>query len=208
MEIKTLVVGELDTNCYVVSDPVTKEAVVIDPGDDGSFILDYLQAKQLQVKYILNTHGHFDHMQAVDQLRAVTGAPFAIHVDDHELLLEPQRTAKGMFIDANPCKPSDFQLHNGDIIRFGNYQLKVIYTPGHSKGGCCFYKPEEKVCFSGDTLFRRGVGRTDLYGGDFATLQHSIKKRMAEVDDAADVYPGHGPKTVMGEERKNNRYIQ
>ena len=98
-------------------------------------------------------------------------------------------------------------MRNGDIITFGSYQLKVIYTPGHTKGGCCFYEENEKVCFSGDTLFYRSIGRTDLYGGSYAVLQKSIKERMAIVADEAVVYPGHDRSTVMGDERKYNQYI-
>lgn len=207
MEIKVIVVGEIDTNCYVVSDPETKEAVVIDPGDDGSVIMEYINSKALQVKYILNTHGHFDHMEAVEYLRQATGALYGIHTDDEELVLEPQRAAKGMLITAAPCRPADLKLHNGDVIQFGHYQLKVIYTPGHTKGGCCFYEEKEKVCFSGDTLFYRSIGRTDLYGGSYAVLQKSIKERMAIVADEAVVYPGHDRSTIMGDERKYNQYI-
>jgi glyoxylase-like metal-dependent hydrolase (beta-lactamase superfamily II) len=157
MEIKVLVVGEIDTNCYVVSDPETKEAVVIDPGDEGSLIMDYIASKELRVKYILDTHGHFDHMEAVEYLRQATGALYGIHIDDEELVLEPQRAAKGMLINAVPCRPADLKLRNGDVIEFGHYKLKVIYTPGHTKGGCCFYEENEKVCFSGDTLFKNNL---------------------------------------------------
>ena len=176
MNMEVLVVGPIETNCYILSDPDTKEAVVIDAGDDADLILRYIENHNLQVKYILNTHGHFDHMQANDALRDKTGAPLAIHADDVELLLHPEKVSAGMFLDVNSCREPEKILHNGDIIFFGSCQLQVIYTPGHTRGGCCFYAAKEKVCFTGDTLFRGSVGRTDLYGGDMGVLRKSVKE--------------------------------
>lgn len=208
MNIETLVVGLLETNCYILSDPVSREAVVIDAGDDGDSIWQWIQQKQLQVKYILNTHGHFDHIQANDSLRDKTGAPLAIHADDAELLLAPEKVCAGMYMQVNGCREPEILLHNGDVISFGPYQLRVIYTPGHSRGGCCFYEVAEKVCFTGDTLFRGSIGRTDLYGGDYALLLKSVRERLQLLADDTVIYPGHGPESVMAFERKNNPYLK
>lgn len=208
MNIETLVVGPLETNCYILSDPVSREAVVIDAGDDGDSIWQWIQQKQLQVKYILNTHGHFDHIQANDSLRDKTGAPLAIHADDAELLLAPEKVCAGMYMQVNGCREPEILLHNGDVISFGPYQLRVIYTPGHSRGGCCFYEVAEKVCFTGDTLFRGSIGRTDLYGGDYALLLKSVRERLQLLADDTVIYPGHGPESVMAFERKNNPYLK
>lgn len=208
MNIETLVVGPIETNCYVLSDPVSREAVVIDAGDDGDSIWQVIQQKQLQVKYILNTHGHFDHIQANDSLRDKTGAPLAIHADDAELLLAPEKVCAGMYMQVNGCREPEILLHNGDVISFGPYQLHVIYTPGHSRGGCCFYEVAEKVCFTGDTLFRGSIGRTDLYGGDYAVLLKSVRERLQLLADDTVIYPGHGPESTMAFERKNNPYLK
>lgn len=207
MQIETIVVGPIETNCYVASDRASGEAVVIDAGDDADLILDYLRRENLTVKYILNTHGHFDHTQANDALRAATGAPLAIHADDAELLQSPERVSAGMMIDAVGCRAPEILLHNGDTVDFGPYHLHVIYTPGHTRGGCCFYEVDEKVCFTGDTLFRGSIGRTDLYGGDHAALLKSVRDRLKLLGDDTVIYPGHGPSSVMSIERRRNPYL-
>ena len=206
MNIETLVVGPIETNCYILSDPDSKEAVVIDAGDDADVILDYIQKEQLHVVYVLNTHGHFDHIQANDAVRDKTGAPLAIHADDVELLQNPEKIG-GIFRDVKGCRPPEKILHNGDVLFFGAYQLQVIYTPGHSKGGCCFYEAKEKVCFTGDTLFRGTVGRTDLYGGNLGVLRNSVKERLKLLPDDVTIYPGHGPESDMAFERRANPYL-
>ncbi len=207
MKIETLQVGPIETNCYILSDPESREAVIIDAGDEADYILEYVQKEQLRVKYVLNTHGHFDHMQANDEVRAKTGAPLAIHADDVELLLHPEKVSGGMFMQVNSCKEPEKLLHNGDVLFFGGFQLQVIYTPGHTKGGCCFYEAKEKVCFTGDTLFRGSVGRTDLYGGNMSELRKSVRDRLAVLPDDVTIYPGHGPESDMAFERRANPYL-
>lgn len=207
MKIETLVVGPIETNCYIVSDPVSREAVIIDAGDDAEEILAYVEQNQLQVKYLLNTHGHFDHIQANDAIREKTGAQLAIHADDVELLASPEKVSAGMMSVIHGCREPEVVLHNGDTIAFGPYQLRVIYTPGHSKGGCCFYEVQEKVCFTGDTLFRGSIGRTDLYGGNYAVLLKSVRERLQVVADDVTIYPGHGPESTMAFERRANPYL-
>lgn len=207
MKIETLVVGPIETNCYIASDPVSREAVIIDAGDDAEEILAYVEQNQLQVKYLLNTHGHFDHIQANDAIREKTGAQLAIHADDVELLASPEKVSAGMMSVIHGCREPEVVLHNGDTIAFGPYQLRVIYTPGHSKGGCCFYEVQEKVCFTGDTLFRGSIGRTDLYGGNYAVLLKSVRERLQVVADDVTIYPGHGPESTMAFERRANPYL-
>lgn len=208
MQIETLVVGPIETNCYIIYDLDSREAVVIDAGDEAEYIIDYLEQHQLQVKAILNTHGHYDHTQANDALRIKTGAPLAIHIDDAELLENPEKVSSKMLVQANACKAPEQLLHNGDIITFGKYALKVIFTPGHTKGGCCFYEENEAICFTGDTLFRGSIGRTDLYGGNYATLLHSVRERLHRLPDNVVIYPGHGPQSTMAFERKNNPFLK
>ena len=208
MKIETLVVGPVETNCYILSDPASREAVIIDAGDEAHAILDYVKQQQLTVKYLLHTHGHFDHIQANDAVRDATGAPLAIHADDAELLEHPEKVSAGMYVEVHGCRRPEILLHNGDTIAFGPYQLRVIYTPGHSRGGCCFYEVQEKVCFTGDTLFYGSIGRTDLYGGDYAVLLKSVRDRLKVVGDDVAIYPGHGPESSMAFERRANPYLK
>lgn len=208
MHIETLAVGPLETNCYVVSDEDSKEAIIIDAGDEAPYILNYIAQNELKVTMLINTHGHYDHTQANDSIRETTGAPLAIHCDDAELLAVPEKVSSKMMVKANPCKAPELLLHHNDVISFGKYHLKVIYTPGHTKGGCCFYEENEKACFSGDTLFKAGVGRTDLYGGNYPSLLHSIRERLGQLPDDVIIYPGHGPCSTMGFERKNNPFLK
>lgn len=205
--IETLVVGPIETNCYIICDPNSQEAVVIDAGDDADLILRYIRENQLHVKYVLNTHGHFDHIQANDEVRRATGAPLGIHVNDAELLAYPEKVSGGMYLDVNGCQAPELFLHNGEVLFFGECQLQVIYTPGHSLGGCCFYMEKEKICFTGDTLFRGSIGRTDLYGGDLGQLRKSVNERLKILADDVTIYPGHGPESDMAFERKANPYL-
>lgn len=206
MKIKKMLVSELETNCYILSDEETKEAVIIDPGDDGIVLMEYVTEQNLNVKYILNTHGHNDHVGNDDYMKEKTGALVAIHADDVDILTNPKLYIADDSIQAQSAP--DIILHNGDEITFGKYKLTVLYTPGHTKGGVCFWEKEQKLCFSGDTLFRGTVGRADLYGGDIEALLKSVRERMAKISDDTQIYPGHGPATTMGYERKLNRYLR
>jgi len=206
MKIKKMVVSEYGTNCFILSDEKTKEAVIIDPGDDGIILMEYISAENLKVKYILNTHGHDDHTGNNDFMKAQTGALVAIHADDADILQNPK-----LYMNDEDLKGQaapDILLHNNDEITFGDYKLTVIYTPGHTRGGVVFWEKNQKVCFCGDTVFRGTVGRTDLYGGDMNALLNSVQKRLAQIPDDVQLYPGHGPATTMGYERKLNRYLK
>lgn len=203
MDIKTLIVGSIQENCYIASHPVSKEAIVVDPGDEADMIIGYIRDHDLQVQYILLTHGHHDHIGAVAEVKQFTGAQVAIHTDDQEMLTNAAKNLGDIVLS-----PADILLHNNDIISFGDYHLRVIYTPGHTRGGCCFYEADEKICFSGDTLFKGTVGRTDLYGGDYGAILVSVRERLSVVADDCAVYPGHGPETTMAYERKVNPYVR
>lgn len=203
MDIKTLIVGTMQENCYIVSHPDTKEAVIIDPGDEADVILYNVRMDGLQVKYILLTHGHHDHIGAVPEIKKATNALVAIHADDQELLTDGSKNL-GEFA----LEPADILLNNNDVINFGDYHMRVIYTPGHTQGGCCFYEAAEKVCFTGDTLFKGTVGRTDLYGGDYGALLVSVRERLALVANDCAIFPGHGPESTMAYERKVNPYVR
>jgi glyoxylase-like metal-dependent hydrolase (beta-lactamase superfamily II) len=193
-------------NCYILGCESTKEAVVIDPGDDADRILMELSKAELRVKYLINTHGHFDHVGANKRMKEVTGAQLAIHPDDEPMLSQLSRSALmfGMSVEDSP--PADMLLEDGDEITFGDITLKVIHTPGHSKGGVCLYTKGH--LFAGDTLFAGSIGRTDLEGGDYDTLISSIKNRLLSLDENTIVYTGHGLETTIGNERRMNPFLR
>jgi glyoxylase-like metal-dependent hydrolase (beta-lactamase superfamily II) len=206
MIIETLVVGPLQVNCYIVGDEKTREVIVIDPGGDARDILSMLQQHHLTVTAIVNTHAHFDHLFALNEVRAATRAPFLLHTDEEPVLAMAQASALlfGMRI-AKPA-PADRLLREGDEVSAGAITLKVLHTPGHSPGGICLL--HDKSVFVGDTLFQAGIGRTDLPGGDYATLMRSIRDKLFPLPDDTVVYPGHGPATTMGDEKRWNPFLR
>ena len=199
MMIDTVVVGELETNCYIAYDPKTKEAVIIDPGDESSKILEVLGEKRLVPLYIINTHGHPDHFGGNEDIRQATGAKVMIHEDDARIFgpkIFPLQTIFQTKIHI------DKKLRDGDIIRFGAEELKVIHTPGHSKGSMCLYSESDAVLFSGDTLFYNDYGRTDLPWSDEDKMKDSLKKLLL-LPPETRVLSGHGPSTTIAKEKEN-----
>jgi len=205
--LRTLLVGLIQTNCYLVGDEATLEGAVIDPGGDPELILEAIEAEGLTIRYILNTHAHFDHIAANEQLRAATGAPLALHPADEQLLASGGG-GKWFGFPAIPSPDPDIELADQQELRIGGLHMSVLHTPGHSPGHVAFHLPEEKVLFSGDALFHNGIGRSDLPGGDYATLMTSIRLRLLSLPDETRVYPGHGPATTIGAERKHNPFLQ
>ncbi len=206
MIIKKLEVGPIMANCFILGCESTKEAVVIDPGDDADRILMELAKAELRVKMLINTHGHFDHVGANKQMKEATGADIAIHPEDEPMLEELSRSAMMFGLSAENSPPADRVLNQDDEISFGDITLKVIHTPGHSRGGICLYTKGH--LFAGDTLFAGSIGRTDLPGGDYDTLISSIKEKLLMLDDDTIVYTGHGPETTIGKEKQINPFIR
>ena len=206
MIIEKLEVGPIMANCFILGCESTKEAVVVDPGDDADRILMALAKAELQVKYLVNTHGHFDHVGANKRMKEVTGAPIAIHPGDEPMLTELSRSAAMFGLSAENSPPADRLLNHGDEICFGETTLKVIHTPGHSPGGICLYTPGH--LFAGDALFAGSIGRTDLPGGDFDTLISSIKTKLFTLPEETVVYTGHGPETSIGNEKRMNPFLR
>jgi len=204
--VKKLEVGPIMANCYILGCESTKEAVVIDPGDDADRILMELAKAGLKVKYLINTHGHFDHVGANKRMKEVTGAELAIHPDDEPMLKELSRSAMMFGLSAENSPPADIRLNHGDEISFGEITLKVIHTPGHSKGGICLYT--KGYLFAGDTLFAGSIGRTDLNGGDYDTLISSIKEKLLVLEPDTVVYTGHGPETTIANEKRMNPFLR
>jgi hydroxyacylglutathione hydrolase len=204
--IKTLAVGPIMANCYIVGCENTKEAVVIDPGDEADKILMALAESQLTVKYIINTHGHFDHVGANKKMKEATGAEILIHTADAEMLeqISIASQAFGMSVENSP--PADRTIDEEDQITFGDITFNVIHTPGHSLGGISL--STDGVVFVGDSLFYGSIGRTDFPGGDYNTLISSIKNKLFPLGDDVVVYTGHGPETTIGQEKRMNPFLK
>ncbi|MBI4643004.1 MAG: MBL fold metallo-hydrolase [Deltaproteobacteria bacterium] len=204
---KALMVGLLEVNCYILGDEETKEAVVIDPGGDEDEILEALKIHGLQLKTIIDTHGHFDHVDANQPLKDATGAAIAIHEADAAMLAKP--SAEAMFFTGNRLRLSqaDILLKEGDVLSFGKYRLKVLHTPGHTPGGISLVMEGSPLVYVGDLLFQGSIGRTDFPGGSFEDLINAVKTKIFPLGDNYTVYPGHGPVTTVGQERKYNPFF-
>lgn len=204
MFFSKLVVGPLEVNCYLIGDEEAREATVIDPGDEDDRILDVLNEKDFKLRYIINTHAHFDHVGVNQALKDATGAEIMIHEGDKELLRAAWDQGFLYGLDIPPSVP-DRLLKDGDEIEIGRIKLKVIHTPGHSEGGICLLG--DGFVFTGDTIFAGSAGRTDFPGGDLEKLLESIRQKLAVLDDDIRVFPGHGPETTIGEEKENNPFF-
>ncbi|HWR45353.1 MBL fold metallo-hydrolase [Sporomusa sp.] len=206
MKIIELQVGQLGTNCYVVYCEQTLKAGVIDPGGSAEAIIAEIKKANLKVEYIINTHGHADHIAANDAVQQATGAKILIHHEDADMLTSAQRNLS-MFIGGGiVCQPADQLLSHNDTVIIGSIELKVLHTPGHTPGGICLLS--DKVLIAGDTLFAESIGRTDFPGGSYNQLINSIKDNLMKLADDVEVLPGHGPKTSIGWERNHNAFIQ
>jgi hydroxyacylglutathione hydrolase len=203
-----LPVGPLQCNCSVIGDETTREAIVIDPGDDIEQVLALVRKHNLQVKQIVITHAHIDHVGGAMKLRAATGAPILLNQNDYVLLkmLDVQAAWIGV---ATPGKVEiDQSLGQADTVKVGFLAAQVLHTPGHTEGSICLYFPAENKLIAGDTLFAGSIGRTDLPGGSYEKILHSLHNRVLALPDETVVVPGHGPLTTIGEERESNPYLQ
>jgi glyoxylase-like metal-dependent hydrolase (beta-lactamase superfamily II) len=212
LNIKTFVVNQLQENCYVVSD-ATREAVIIDCGayydTERTAIVNYLRDNDLTPRHLLCTHGHFDHAFGIDTIFKEFGLHPEIHEADRHLVEdmdEQYRSMMGLPYHHDSV-PVEHCLADGDIITFGTHRLRVIHVPGHSPGGLVFWCETEKTAFTGDTVFRMSVGRTDLPGGSWQQLMQSLRHLAALLPGDTRLYPGHGPITTMDDERSYNPYL-
>jgi glyoxylase-like metal-dependent hydrolase (beta-lactamase superfamily II) len=201
--LKRVTVGMLASNSYIVGDEESKEAILIDAGDEPERLLSELASSQLKLKAIVATHGHFDHVLAVDHVRNKTGAPFYLHGADAPILASMQQRARMLLgLELGPPPLVDKYLKEGDVLTVGRYTFEVLHTPGHSPGSICLIG--NGLLFSGDTLFAGSIGRTDTPGGNFLLLAESVIKKLFALPDATRVYPGHGPDTTIGDEKSSN----
>jgi len=208
MRIEQLIVGPLEVCCYLLSCPASGEAVVIDAGGDAERIQGLCRQHDLSLKYIIATHGHPDHVGANARLQALSGAAIAMHREDAAFFARPDITSYFSMLGMEPSPEPSLLLKDGDRIRFGQEELEVLLTPGHTPGGICLYQAPN--LFTGDTLFAQGVGRTDFPGGDTATLLHSIRHRLLALPPETVVWPGHaygGSRSTIGEEAAHNPFL-
>jgi glyoxylase-like metal-dependent hydrolase (beta-lactamase superfamily II) len=203
--VKKLVVGPLSSNCYIVGSESTHEGMIIDPADEAERILKTVRELGLEIKVIVLTHGHPDHVGALKAVKESTGAEVVVHADDAAWI--QQQPLSLVFGPAYPAPPPpDRLIHGEDVIDVGDLHFSVIHTPGHTPGGICLHG--QGVLFSGDTLFNYGIGRYDLPGGDYEQLMHSLQKKLMPLPEETIVYPGHGPDTTIEAERRANPFLR
>jgi glyoxylase-like metal-dependent hydrolase (beta-lactamase superfamily II) len=203
-----LPVGLLQCNCSILGDESSREAIVVDPGDDIPAILSILQRHGLTVKQIVITHAHIDHIAGAQQLKRLTGAPILYNQNDLPLIKMMDEQASWLQMPTPEVLPPDVAITDGQTVAVSGIKGTVIHTPGHTQGSSCLYLPEQALLLAGDTLFAGSVGRTDLPGGNTKQLIRSIADRLLSLSDDTVVVPGHGPSTTIGEERESNPFIQ
>jgi len=206
MILKKLAVGPIMANCYIIGDESSKKGAVIDPGEEAHRILETIEGLGLDIRYILATHGHFDHTGGCAALKRELGAEFLIHRDDLTFIEDGRNAARRWGFDIEQPPAPDRFMADGERIEIGDISLEILHTPGHSPGSVCFFR--EGMVFAGDTLFRGSIGRTDLRMGSFGDLERSIKTRLYNLPDDTVVYTGHGPDTVIGAEKRHNAFVK
>jgi len=205
---KTFSVPPLGCNCSIIGDPVTKRAVVVDPGGDYERILREVQHLGLTVSHILHTHAHFDHFLASGAMKQATGAALCLHHDDLDLWKNLDVQCRMFGVPSASVPMPDYWLNDEEKLSVGDVTVVAIHTPGHTPGSMSFHAPEDMLVLAGDTLFRGGIGRTDLWGGDFDAIEHSIRERLYTLNEATVVVTGHGPDTEIGREKESNQFIR
>lgn len=208
--LETFPVGDFQCNCSVLACEETKEAIVVDPGGDPDEIMQVIRHYDLKVKMAIHTHAHLDHIAATRDIKEQTGATIALHREDLFLYDGFEMQARMFGWKVRAVLPVDHFLEHDETLVYGKSAAKVIHTPGHTPGSCCFQTPSQQgpLLFAGDTLFEGSIGRTDLPGGDFPTIERSIRERLYSLDPDTVVIPGHGGATSIGDELRSNPFVR
>jgi glyoxylase-like metal-dependent hydrolase (beta-lactamase superfamily II) len=207
LQIQQFTVGAFAENPYLLWCSDTMHAIIVDPGDEADMVWQAIEDAGVRLQAIVLTHAHLDHVGAVTAIRERAHVPVYLHPADDDLLAMVPAQARMFGLHLEPVAPADQPLAHGDVISVGNVSFTVLHTPGHSPGSVCLYAADEKTLIAGDTLFRRGVGRTDLPGGSWEQLAQAIHTHLWPLPDDVRAYPGHGPATTIGEERRLNPFV-
>ena len=207
MKVGKIMLGMCQTNCYYLYEEGSKEAVFVDPADQGAYLYEQVQKAGLQIVGILLTHGHFDHIWGANELRKLSGAKIYA-LDGEKALCENAETNLSAQCGRPETVIPDFYVRDGEEITLAGMTAKVIATPGHTVGSCCYYFAKDKVLISGDTLFQESVGRTDFETGSYSAIIRSVNEKLFLLPDDVKVYPGHGGETTIGHEKKYNPFVQ
>ena len=206
MKIKRIPAGIYAANCYVLYSDTENQGIIVDPGGDADDILKFIEENNINIKYIVLTHGHGDHIAGVMDLKNKLKVDLMIHQADADMLKDAQMNLSSiMAIGSIEITPDDF-LNDGDVLEFGDIKLSVIHTPGHTLGGICLLSGDSLI--TGDTLFKGSIGRTDLAGGNYETIINSIKEKLLVLPGNTKVYPGHGPESTIEYEINNNQFLK
>jgi glyoxylase-like metal-dependent hydrolase (beta-lactamase superfamily II) len=208
LEIVQLPLGAYQANCYLVAREGGSEAAVIDPGDMPDAVLGQLAERGWTAAGVLVTHGHIDHVAGCAEAARRLSAPMQVHADDREWIASLPQQAEMFGFEGGGERPAvDHHHRDGETIAVGGHVGRVLHTPGHSRGSCCLFFESDRTLFAGDTLFAGSVGRTDLPGGDFDALEHSIRQKLFPLGDDVRFFPGHGPSGSLGDERRGNPFV-
>jgi len=207
MKLEVLVVGMFEVNCYLYWDETSKDGIIIDPGDEEERIINRVEGLGINLKAILLTHGHGDHIVAVEAVKEKYSIPLYIGNGEEELLKNPSANVSALIGHPIVAPPPDYLVNDEQLLTFGTISLKVLSTPGHSPAGVCYLDENEGLLFTGDTLFWSSIGRSDFPGSSHETLMNSINTKIMTLPDSIECFPGHGPKTTVGAERENNPFL-
>lgn len=206
MKVEKFVTGIISTNCYLAINEDTKQAVVIDPAACPSYLMSHIKSEGLKIEAILLTHGHFDHIMGIDGFLSEFDVPVYVHEEDADAMEDPVLNQSSTYTSGYTFGKARY-LRDRQTLELAGYTFQVIHTPGHTKGGCCYYVASEGVLFSGDTLFQNSVGRTDFVNSSTSDLVHSVREKLFLLPDDTMVYPGHMGETKIGHEKKYNPYV-
>lgn len=204
IKVDAIIVGDIGTNCYVFYDADTNQGAIVDPGADADRICEFVERLNVKPEAILLTHGHFDHIMACDEVASHFGVKVYVYKDEKKMLEDEGLNLSSMY--GGCVAHSDVSLNDGDVIYIAGQKVKVIHTPGHTSGGCCYYLEEAKMLFCGDTLFMESVGRTDFPTGSMSEIVRSVNEKLFCLPEDVKAFPGHGPSTSIGYEKVNNPY--